>query len=90
LRRAGVLKTGGIASIVVGDTELRRVAIPNVDVFIETMERIGFKVHQVIKREIPSKILPSTRDKKTGRFTATSKTDRLAYPFEYVLMMEKI
>jgi hypothetical protein len=54
------------------------------------MERIGFKVHQLIKRPIPSKILPSTRDKKTGRFAATLNADNLAYKFEYILMMEKI
>ena len=85
-----VLKVGGKAFIVIGDTELRRVGIHNADVFIQTMEKFGFKVFNVIKRLIPSKILPLTRDKKTGRFIATLKADRLAYPFEYVLGMKKI
>jgi hypothetical protein len=53
--------------IVIGDTELRRVSIHNTDVFVQTMQEIGFKIHKVIKRPIPSKILPLTRDVRTGR-----------------------
>jgi len=85
-----VLKVGGTAFIVIGDTELKRVPIHNVDVFIQTMEKIGFKLYKKIKREVPSKILPSTRDKKTGRFAATLNADRLAYKSEYILGMVKI
>jgi len=85
-----VLKVGGTAFIVIGDTELKRVGIHNADVFIQTMEKFGFKVYKVIKREVPSKILPSTRDKKTGRFAATLNADRLAYKSEYILGMVKI
>ncbi|MGC2682235.1 MAG: hypothetical protein WA323_10230 [Candidatus Nitrosopolaris sp.] len=83
----GVLKHGGRASIVIGDTE---VGIHNAHVFIQAMEKFGFKVYQVIKRPIPSKILPLTRDKKTGHFIATLKADRSAYPFEHILTMVKI
>jgi DNA modification methylase len=85
-----VLKHGGRAFIVIGDTELKRVGIHNGDVFIQTMEKCGFKIHQLIKRPIPSKILPLTRDKKTGRFISALKADRLAYPFEHILTMVKI
>jgi DNA modification methylase len=85
-----VLKHGGRASIVIGDTDLKKVRIHNADVFVETMEKFGFKVYQIIKRPIPSKILPLTRDQKTGRFVSTSKADRMAYPFEYIVTMEKI
>src|SRR5215467_1304337 len=58
-----VLKVGGTAFIVIGDTELKRVPIHNADVFIQTMKKIGFKFYKIIKREVPSKILPLTRDK---------------------------
>jgi DNA modification methylase len=85
-----VLKVGGTAFIVIGDTELKRVGIHNADVFIQMMEKFGFKVYKVIKRPIPTKILPLTRDKKTGRFVAALKADRLAYPFEHILTMVKI
>jgi len=85
-----VLKYGGRASIVIGDTDLKKVRIHNAEVFVQTMEKIGFKVYQIIKRPIPSKILPLTRDQKTGRFVSTSKADRMAYTFEYILTMVKI
>ncbi|MGH9926996.1 MAG: DNA methyltransferase, partial [Nitrososphaeraceae archaeon] len=84
-----VLKQGGRAAIVVGDTDLRKVKIQNASVFIETMETIGFKKHDIILRPIPSKILPLTRDEKTGKFTSTVSADRLAYPTEYIVIMEK-
>jgi DNA modification methylase len=64
-----VLKQGGKAAIVIGDTELIKVKIQNASVFIETMETIGFRKHRVILRPIPSKILPRTRDERTGKFT---------------------
>lgn len=85
-----VLKHDGRASIVIGETELKKVGIHNADVFIQTMEKFGFKVYDVIKRPIPSKILPLTRDQKTGQFVGTLKADRLAYPFEHILTMVKI
>jgi DNA modification methylase len=85
-----ILKFGGRTAIVIGDTDLKKVKIHNADVFVQTLERIGFKVYNIIKRPIPSKILPLTRDQKSGRFIATMKSDRLAYPFEYVLIMEKV
>lgn len=85
-----VLKHGGRACIVIGDTDLKKVKIYNADVFVQTMEKLGFKIYNIIKRRIPGKILPFTRDEKTGRFVATTKADRLAYPLEYILIMEKI
>jgi hypothetical protein len=84
-----VLKQGGRAAIVVGDTDLRKVKIQNASVFIETMEAIGFKKHDVILRPIPSKILPLTRDEKTGKFTSKRSADRLAYPTEHIMIMER-
>ena len=84
-----VLKQGGRAAIVVGDTDLRKVKIQNASVFIETMEAIGFKKHGVILRPIPGKILPLTRDEKTGKFTSKRSTDRLAYPTEHIIIMER-
>jgi hypothetical protein len=84
-----VLKVKGRAAIVVGDTDLKKVRIQNAVVFIEIMESIGFKKHDIILRPIPSKILPLTRDEKTGKFTSTVTADRLAYPTEHIVIMEK-
>jgi len=86
-----VLKVGGKAAIVIGNTKLKGVEILNAEVFKEQFENIGFKTHKIIHREIPSKMLPSTRDPKTGKFTKTSNSKKtLVYPTEYILIMEKI
>lgn len=86
-----LLKKGGKAAIVIGNTKLKGVEILNAEVFKEQFENIGFKTHKVIHREIPSKMLPSVRDPKNGRFTKLSNTNKtLVYPTEYILIMEKI
>lgn len=85
-----VLKPNGKACIVIGNTALRKVPILNAEVFTEIMLNLGFKIHKIIKRKIPSKVLPQTRDSITGRFSATQKADRLAYAYEYILVMEKM
>jgi len=85
-----ILKKGGKTCIVIGNTSLKGVKILNAEVFTEQLQNLGFKISDIIKREIPSKNLPSTRDKKTGRFAkATDKKKILAYPTEYILIMEK-
>lgn len=86
-----MLKKGGRTCIVIGDTNLKGVGILNAEVFVEQLQNLGFKIDDIIKREIPSKNLPSTRDKKTGRFAkVTDKKKVLAYPTEYILIMQKI
>jgi DNA modification methylase len=84
-----VVKQRGRICIIIGNTQLRRVSINNAEVFIESMQEIGFETHKVIKRAVPHKILPLTRDEKTGRFCPTLVASRLAYPNEYILIMEK-
>ena len=84
------LKKGGRACIVIGNTKFNGVEILNSNVFTEQFNNIGFKTIKIIEREIPSKMLPSSRDSKTGRFAKTSKTDNLVYPVEYILIMEKL
>jgi SAM-dependent methyltransferase len=85
-----ILRRGGRLSIVVGDTELRRVKIQNSDFFSDSMQLLGFNRLKLIQRQIPRKILPLTRDEATGRFVASAQANRLAYPTEHILIMEKI
>ncbi|MBC8182909.1 hypothetical protein H8E88_17535 [candidate division KSB1 bacterium] len=68
-----VLKVGGKAAIVIGNTKLKGVEILNAEVFKEQFENIGFKTHKIIHREIPSKMLPSTRDNDTGQFVKANE-----------------
>ena len=86
-----ILKKNGRACIVIGNTSLKGVEILNAEVFVEQMQNLGFKIDDIIKREIPSKNLPSTRDKKTSRFAKlTNKNNIQIYPTEYILIMKKL
>ena len=69
-----ILKHGGRCCYVIGNTQFNGVDILNAEVFQEQFENIGFKTHDIIHRETPSKILPSTRDAETEQFVkATSE-----------------
>ena len=63
--------------------------IQNAQVFAEQMATLGFALERVILREIPSKILPRTRDSKTGKFARVDEADYVAYPTEYILILRK-
>jgi glycerol-3-phosphate cytidylyltransferase-like family protein len=85
-----ILKDGGRCCYVIGNTKLKGVDILNAEVFAESMQYSGLKIDRIIKREIPSKILPSKRDAKTGRFAANDNADTFAYPTEYIVIGRKI
>lgn len=85
-----ILKDGGRCCYVIGNTKLKGIDILNAEVFAESMQYSGFKIDRIIKREIPSKILPSKRDAKTGRFAANENADSFAYPTEYIVIGRKI
>lgn len=81
-----ILKPGGRCCYVIGNTKLRGVDILNAEVFADSLQHSGFKLDRLIKREIPLKILPQTRDEKTGRFASRDKADAQAYPTEYIVI----
>ncbi len=86
-----MLKKGGKTCIVIGNTSLKGVEILNAEVFTEQLQNLGLKIADIIKREIPSKNLPSVRDEKTGKFAKiTDKNKVSAYPTEFILIMEKL
>ena len=85
-----MLKKGGKTCIVIGNTSLKGVEILNAEVFAEQLKNLELKITDIIKREIPSKNLPSVRDEKTGKFARISDKNKVsAYPTEYILIMEK-
>ena len=86
---ARVLRPGAKACIVIGNTSLKGVEIRNAEVFAEQLSNLGFQICDVIKREIPSKNLPSTRDKRTGKFAKVADADSWAYPTELILVAER-
>jgi len=81
-----ILKRGGRCCYVIGNTKLKGIDILNAEVFAESLQYSGFKLDRIIKREIPSKILPQKRDGKTGRFANSDKADFEAYPVEYIII----
>ena len=81
-----ILKLGGRCCYVIGNTKLRGVDILNAEAFVDSLQHSGFKLDRLIKREIPLKILPQTRDEKTGRFASRDKADSQAYPTEYIVV----
>jgi len=85
-----ILKKGGKTCIVIGNTNLKGIEILNAEVFAEQLQNLGLKIFDIIKREIPSKNLPSVRDEKTGKFASISNKNKVSvYPTEYILIMEK-
>ena len=81
-----ILKHGGRCCYVIGNTKLKGVDILNAEVFAESIQYSGFKLDRIIKREIPSKILPQKRDEKTGRFASNTNANSEAYPVEYIII----
>ena len=85
-----ILKKGGKTCIVIGNTNLKGIEILNAEVFAEQLQNLGLKIAEIIKREIPSKNLPSVRDEKTGKFAKIDNKNKVSvYPTEYILIMEK-
>jgi len=81
-----ILKKGGRCCYVIGDTRLKGVDILNAEVFAESVQYSGFELDRIIKREIPSKILPQKRDEKTGKFASNNDANSEAYPIEYIVI----
>jgi len=84
-----ILKHDGRCCYVIGNTKLKGVDILNAEVFAESMQYSGLEIDRIIKREIPSKILPTKRDAKTGRFAANDNANAFAYPTEYIVIGRK-
>ena len=84
-----ILKSGGRCCYVIGNTRLKGVDILNAQIFAESLQHSGFKLDRIIKREIPSKILPQKRNEKTGRFASNDSADSEAYPVEYIVIGSK-
>jgi DNA modification methylase len=85
-----VLRRGRRACVVIADTELRGVPIPNVEFSINQMGQTGFIPEKIIKRPVPNRILAPFRDKHTGRFTSPSSGKaKGVYTHEYIIVVRK-
>ena len=84
-----ILVPGGLACFVIGNTKLKGINILNAQVYAESLQISGFKIEDVILREIPSKILPQKRDEQTGKFASSESADAEAYPTEFIVIGKK-
>lgn len=85
-----VLMVGGHACLVIGNTNFLGVKVKSAEIFAEILGSLGFKLVDIIKRSIPNKLIPTIRDKKTGRFSKlNSKGSKLVYPEEYIIIAKK-
>jgi DNA modification methylase len=85
-----ILKAGGKACIIIGNTSLRGVEILNAQVAAEQMQATGFQKPIFIKREILNKMITPWRDLESGKFTGKNNPSKTrAYEHEYVVVMEK-
>ena len=85
-----VLCDKGIACIVIGNTVYKDVHVRSAEVFYNHLIHTGFKKIDIIKRNIPNKLMPTLRDKKTGKFTTLDNKDcKQVYPDEYIIIVRK-
>ena len=84
------LKENGRLIMVVGDTKLRGVKIPNAHLLTEIANRFGWTIEKVYERVIPVKILPTFRDAISGRFTNRDNPNcSERYNKEYILIFRR-
>lgn len=85
-----ILKKGGHVCLVIGNTTFKNVKIKSAEVFADILTDLGFERVETIKRSIPYKLIPTIRDKKTGKFSKMENKDsKLVYPEEYILIAKK-
>ena len=85
------IKKNGRLIMVVGDTKLREVEIPNAYLLADIATKNGWSLEETYARKIPVKILPTTRDITTGRFTNKANGNcSERYDKEYILVLRRL
>lgn len=87
-----VLQKNGKACIVIGNTTVKEVNIQSAEVFWDYLIQAGFNanMNEIIKRNIPHKLMPTIRNIQNGRFAkVTEPNSKKVYPNEYILIVKK-
>jgi len=85
-----VTAPGKYLALIVGDSYRRGVTIPTSAALCEMACSVGFELERKMVRQVPVRVLVSTRDKKTGRFSSSARSDAQVYPEEHVLVFRRI
>jgi DNA modification methylase len=86
---ARVIAGGKYMVLIIGDSYKRGVNIPTSAALSEMAIASGFELERKIVRRVPARILVSTRDKKTGRFSSVEQSDTQVYPEEDILIFKR-
>lgn len=87
---ARVTVPGKYLILIIGDSYRRGITIPTSAALCEIAVESGFELERKIVRQIPTRTLVSTRNKKTGRFSSIAQSDTQVYPEEYVLVFRRL
>lgn len=85
-----ILKSGKYLILIVGDSKKRGIAIPTSDALVENAEQVGLCLERKISRRIPARVLVSTRDEATGKFSSRASSNTQAYAEENILVLRKV
>lgn len=86
---ARVVAGGKYLVLIIGDSYKRGINIPTSAALSEMAITSGFELERKIVRKIPARVLVSTRDKKTGRFSSVEQSDMQVYPEEDILIFKR-
>jgi DNA modification methylase len=86
---ARVTARGKYLALIIGDSYKRGINIPTSATLSEMAVASGFELQRKIVRKVPARVLVSTRDQKTGRFSSAEQSDSRAYPEEDILIFKR-
>lgn len=86
---ARVVGVGKRMALVVGNSTKRGILIPTAAALQEMACASGFNLEERIVRAIPGRVLVSTRDGRTGRFSSVAASDTRVYPEEEILVFSR-
>src|SRR5436853_1063168 len=86
---ARVTARGKYLVLIIGDSYKRGINIPTSAALSEMALAAGFELQRKIVRKVPARVLVSTRDKKTGRFSSAERSGTRAYPEEDILIFKR-
>jgi len=86
---ARVTASGKYLVLIIGDSYKRGINIPTSAALSEMTLATGFELQRKIVRKVPARVLVSTRDKKTGRFSPAEQSDTRVYPEEDILIFKR-
>ena len=86
---ARVVARGKYLALIIGDSCKRGINIPTSAALSEMAIASGFEIERKIVRKVPARVLVSTRDKMTGRFSSAEQSDTRVYPEEDILVFKR-